>query len=83
MPKFLTLVYTIHDEEAFRKEKDSINEKFKSSKGEPWAITAMSADHEIQRVHWIEEALNSDDIHAANEAIGRVNIGDVNSLDEL
>jgi len=49
MPKFLTVVYTIHDEREFRKEKDAINEKFMSSKGKPWAITAMSIDHEINR----------------------------------
>lgn len=83
MPKFLTVVYTIHNEKEFRKERDAINEKFMASEGKPWAITAMSVDHEINRLHWIEEALNAEDSQAVDAAISCGDIGNVKSLDDL
>lgn len=83
MPRYLTVVYTIHDEKEFEAEKAAINDKFKSSEGEPWAITAMSLDHEIQRVHLIEEALDRDEYRKADMAIGHVDIGNIKSLEQL
>ena len=42
----MTIVYTINDKESFKEEREHIEEHFKSSKGEKWAITAMSRGHE-------------------------------------
>ncbi len=56
MPRFLTVVYTINDDEKFSKERADIMKKFQESNGKPWAITAMSLDHEIGRLSLIEEA---------------------------
>lgn len=83
MSKYLTVVYTINDEAAFKSELDAVMNKFKSSKGEPFSITAVSRDHEIQRVEWIETALANNDIDAALAAISKNGIGGVLSLAEL
>lgn len=83
MPKFLTVVYTIHDVTAFEEERNRLMDKFKESENEPWAITAMSIDHEMNRLHWVEEALNANDMAAVDAAISHIDIGNIKSLDEL
>lgn len=60
--RHLTIVYTINNEDEFAPELDRINGLLSPSKGKPWAITAMSLDHEIQRVADIHEAADSYDM---------------------
>ena len=83
MPKHYTVVYTVNDDESFKEEWERIHENFMQSEGKPWAITAVSLDHEIDRLSLIEDALNANDLEAADKAIGFVNIGRIKSLDEL
>jgi hypothetical protein len=83
MAMHLTVVYTIHDNDAFDEERKRLQSYFKSSDGEPWAITAMSLDHEMQRLHWIESALDEGDMDAIDAAISHINIGAVKSLNDL
>jgi len=54
MTRHITVVYTINDDDAFADEMARITGNMKSSGGEPWAITAMSLDHEMQRVEYME-----------------------------
>lgn len=56
MPRHLTTVYTINDEKGFEPEQNRLLDFFQESKGKPWAITAMSVDHEIHRLYLVEEA---------------------------
>ncbi len=83
MPRHLTVVYTINDDDSFTEERDRLMTFFQESKGKPWAITAISIDHEINRLHWVEEALSANDMDAVDAAIGHIDIGNVQSLDEL
>lgn len=83
MTQHLTVVYTIHDQEAFQAEHYRLKQKFMESEGKPWAITAMSLDHEMQRLHWVEEALHQDDKEAALAALSHPNITEVECLTEL
>ena len=87
MPKYkekhLTVVYTVNDNDAFDDEFDSVMNKFKTSEGEQWAITAVSMGHEMNRIHWIEEALDANDINAARNAISHARPDTINSLEEL
>ena len=88
MKRYLTVVYTINDTEAFKPTRKMIQEQFKPSENEPFAITAMSADHEIRRMELIEQAAEEcDDIYELREMIeaiaGHPKIGDVKNLEQL
>lgn len=88
MTKHLTVVYTIHDEEAFEPVRKQIFDSMKDSKGEPFAATAVSLDHEMQRTHWYERAAEEiDDYYDLRDVMdsiaGHPDIGSVKSLDEL
>ena len=88
MNRYLTVVYTINDTEAFEPTREMIQEQFKPSANEPFAITAMSVDHEIRRLELIEQAAEEcDDIHELREMIetiaGHLKIGDVKNLEQL
>ena len=88
MSRYLTVVYTINDTDAFEPTRKMIQDQFKPSENEPFAITAMSVDHEIRRMELIEQAAEEcDDIHELREMIetitGHLKIGDVHSLEEL
>lgn len=54
--RHLTVVYTINDDDAFKPESDRIYGAFQSSAGLPYAITAISHGHEMNRVQLIEDA---------------------------
>lgn len=83
MPKYLTVVYTINDEAAFSPEREKLMSNFKKSEGEPWAITAMSIDHELQRLELIEEAIAINDMDAIEHILGAPNVGDYATLEAL
>lgn len=68
--KHLTVVYTINDEEAFKHEMAVLMSKFKRSDGEAWAITAMSRDHEMNRVSLIEDAVSEDRLDLIEDILG-------------
>jgi len=82
-PIHFTIVYTVNDEDSFKEERQKIMDNMKSSNGEPWAITAMSLDHELQRLHLIEEALNERDFDVIESILYEMDIGNINSLDEM
>ena len=75
MPKYITAVYTINDEEAFTEEMKRLKENFKSSEGEPWAISAMSVDHEVNRLALIEEASEEGNMDLIETLISSAEIG--------
>ena len=56
----LTVVYTVHNMDAFEGELDRARGLFDTTLEEndrPWVITAMSPDHEMNRLYAIREAL--------------------------
>jgi len=56
----LTVVYTVHNMDAFESELDRVKELFDTTleeDGRPWVITAMSSDHEMKRLDAIREVL--------------------------
>lgn len=59
--EFRTLVFTINDKEEWNRNGFKIPE-MECSDGKPFALTAMSLDHEIRRVSEIEETLNDEDL---------------------
>jgi len=82
--RHLTIVYTINDEKAFEEEAQRIRNMTKPSDGEPFAITAYSLDHEINRLDLICEAINSchdkymiEQIYSAND------VGQYSSIEEF
>ena len=81
--KHFSVVYTVNDEKAFKEEMDRIMSHFEKADGKPWAITAISRDHELKRVSFIEEALEEGDIELAQEIILSVNLCNYNSLSDF
>lgn len=82
-PKYLTVVYTINSTEDFLEENTRLQSLFTESDGKPWAITAMSVDHEIHRLELIESALDSDQDELIGVIINHPEIGNVCDLDAL
>ena len=81
MTEFYTVVYTIHDAKSFEKERQRIMESFKSSEGEPWAITAVSTDHEIMRCEFMYEAADTHrDPELVTEVWASPDVGNKDSL---
>lgn len=71
--KFLTVVYRINDEAAFKDEFDRVKSLFGRSDEKPWAIGAMSCDDELYRVQLIEELLDKNhDLFDLTEAIREI-----------
>jgi len=83
MPKYLTVVYTINNQAAFEDERKALMEKFTASKGNPWAITAMSADHELHRLGLIEEAIEQRSLDKIEEILADPDVGKYKTLDDL
>ena len=81
--KFLTVVYTINNEEAFETERGLIMQKSKASAREPWAITAVSNDHEIHRLDLLQEALSNQDDEKVDALLEHPDVGNLQDLDEL
>ncbi len=77
MPEHLTVVYTINDPEAFAEERQKLKDNFMPSKGKPWSISAMSLDHEINRIYFIEEAIENNDEDLIPAILSHANIGNV------
>lgn len=75
MPKHITVVYTINDERAFEAEHHRIMEHMQADTNQPWAITAITRDHEIRRLELIEKALDKNDFPHAHELISKNNVG--------
>jgi hypothetical protein len=83
MPTHLTVVYTINDENAFAAERERLLSLFKGSKGEQWAITAMSKDHEMRRVDLIQDAVDEDAMDLIEDILGACEIGNSTTLDDI
>lgn len=79
----MTIVYTINDKESFKEEREHIKEHFKSSKGEKWAITAMSCGHELHRLYLLEEANSEERYDLFDEIFGIVNPSDYAEVSDL
>jgi hypothetical protein len=78
----------INDDDAFEPTRKAIFEQLKKSDGLPFAATAVSLDHEMQRVHWMEQAAEYiSDGYELREVLdtiaGHVDIASVSTLDEL
>lgn len=78
-----TIVYTVNDKEAFKEEFARLNNDFKSSKGEAWAITAMSHGHEIDRLSLIETAHDENRHDLLDEIFGLLDPAKIKSIREL
>jgi hypothetical protein len=88
MPHYLTVGYTVNDAKAFEPTRKKIFEDLHDSEGRPFAATAVSLDHEMQRVHWMKQAAsNIDDYYDLREMIDHIvshpDIGNVSDLDDL
>lgn len=88
MPKYMTVVYAINDDDAFEPTRRAIIDKLKKLGDQPFAVTAVSLDNEMVRIHWMEQAAeNIDDIYelrdTINNIISHADIDNVSSLDEL
>lgn len=82
-PQYLTVVYTINSPADFLEENNRLQSLFTELDGKPWAITAMSIDHEIHRLELIESALDSDQDDLIEVIINHPEIGNVSDLDAL
>jgi hypothetical protein len=83
MPRHLTVVYTINDEAAFQPEQERLKEMFKASANEPWAVTAMSLDHEMTRLSFVEDAHNNNEDYLIDEICGCIDIGKFDTLEDF
>ena len=73
MTKHITVVYTVHDEEAFEPTRQQIIESMNSTENAPFAVTAVSLDHEMQRTHWCEIAAEEiGDYYGLKEALENI-----------
>lgn len=81
--EFLTVVYTINDPAAFEETRKSIIDSMSKSDGKPFSVTAISCDHEMRRLHLIEQALDKGNMAAVDKAISSANIGNIKNIDEL
>ena len=73
--RHMTIVYTINDEEAFKSEAERMEGLFSSSEGKPWAITAWSRDHEMNRVDLIRDAIDARcDLDVIDNIVNAANI---------
>ena len=79
----LTVVYTVNDKAAFKEEFERLNNDFKSSKGEPWAITAMSHGHEIDRLELIESAHDENRHDLLGEIFGLLDPAKIKNIRDL
>ncbi|WP_210467468.1 hypothetical protein [Vibrio crassostreae] len=70
MTKYITVVYAIEDEEAFKPVMQNIKKQmseFDVNNRPPVGICAVSSSHEIQRLEMIEDALNDSDSEMAQD----------------
>jgi hypothetical protein len=81
--KHLTVVYTVTDESKFADGLAAVMDQFADVDGKPWSITAVTMDNEIRRVQLIEQAIANADLIAATTVLTHIDIGNVESLEEL
>ncbi|MBS0424574.1 MAG: hypothetical protein JSR71_09180 [Proteobacteria bacterium] len=81
--RHLTVVYTINDEKAFEEEQQRISNLCSPSQGKPFAITAWSLDHEINRTMLIQEALENHDWETAEQLISADGVGKYGNVEEF
>lgn len=79
----LTVVFTINDHEQFESERQRLFKMFKKPDGEPYAITAISIGHEIQRLELIEMCLDEDRPDLADFVFGLIDPSKYTSVEEL
>ena len=79
----LTVVYSIRDSSAFLAEHQRVMDMFQDIGDKPWAITAVSTDHEIRRVELIEEAISQDEHELVQTLIDHDDVGNLASLEAL
>ncbi len=84
-PRFMTVVYMINDPSKFLEENERLHAHFyPDPTGKPWAITAMSLDHEIRRLELIEEAMHEQlNLELLDTLLSHPRIGCVTNLEEL
>lgn len=88
MTKYLTVVYTINDSNAFESTRQAIFDSFKQASDLPFAVTAISLDHEMQRIELIERALEEiDDFYdlrdTIDEIIAHPSIADIKNINDI
>ena len=83
MKKYLTVVYTINDDEAFAPERARLQASVQRSTGLPWAITAMSFDDEMHRAHLMATAAQGDQAALIKVIAKHQDIGNINTLADL
>ncbi len=79
----LTVVYSIRDTSAFLAEHQRVMDMFQEIGDRPWAITAVSTDHEIRRIELIEEAISQDEHELVKTLIDHDDVGNLTSLEAL
>lgn len=79
----LTCVYTINDPDAFKPEMEAVLAKHTSSNGKPWAITALSRGHELDRLEYARGAVDANRIELLDEILNRAEISSGMSLDDF
>lgn len=77
MPRYVTVVFEINDEEAFKAEMPGLAEKMNLNEGAPWRVTGMALDDELTRQDLMEEANeHPDGQQAIRDIIRATNISD-------
>jgi hypothetical protein len=76
---YYTVVYQVRDEAAFKAEWNRIHDLMRLEGEHPFQITAISNDHEMQRVALIEDALSEDPdaydfVEEVEEILGTVDV---------
>ncbi|WP_138438039.1 hypothetical protein [Marinobacter shengliensis] len=75
MPRSITVVYTINDEEAFKPELEKLGQSYQDydPKNPPaWGVSAMSKDNEMLRLEKIEAAIENDHGDDAVDEVARI-----------
>lgn len=83
MTEYLTIVYTINDQEAFKEIRKALIGSMAASDGKPFSITACSCDHEITRIELIEEAMDARKTDLLDDIVSCRNIGDFKNINEF
>lgn len=83
-PQFMTVVYRINRPEEFLAENERLHSHFyPDPSGKPWAVTAMSMDHEIHRLELIEEAAEEDRLDLLDGILSHPKIGAISCIDDI
>lgn len=72
MTKYVTVVYAIEDEEAFKQTKQNIKQQmseFDVNNRPAFGICAVSSSNEIQRLEMVEDAISNSDTEIAQDTV--------------